>query len=168
MYSSLSTVVGTPGQANYVAANMYLEALAEYRRGRGLPAPAPGLGALSDVGYITRNPTVNELHKRVGIEGISSRQAFTQLERLLRAETTCVTTAQVDRPVHAAFVIVYALLQCGRLWVLMSLGSALDHPHHRAPWSTACRQRSLSGAEASKLLHFDCRICPDARVPAVI
>jgi hypothetical protein len=120
MYSSLSTVVGTPGQANYVAANMYLEALAEYRRGRGLPALAPGLGA--HVGYITRNPTVNELHKRVGIEGISSRQAFTQLERLLRAETTCVTTAQVDRPVHATFVIIYALLQCGRLWVLMSLG----------------------------------------------
>jgi hypothetical protein len=56
---------------------MYLEALAEYRRGRGLPALAPGLGA--HVGYITRNPTVNELHKRVGIEGISSRQAFTQL-----------------------------------------------------------------------------------------
>jgi hypothetical protein len=122
MCSSLSTVVGTPGQANYVAANMYLEALAEYRRGRGLPALAPGLGALSDVGYITRNPTVNELHKRVGIEGISSRQAFTQLERLLRAETTCVTTAQVDRPVHATFVIIYALLQCGRLWVLTSLG----------------------------------------------
>ena len=119
MDSSLSTVVGTPGQANYVAANMYLEALAD---GRGLPALAPGLGAFSDVGYITRNPTVNELHKRVGIEGISSRQAFTQLERLLRAETTCVTTAQVDRPVHATFVIIYALLQCGRLWVLMSLG----------------------------------------------
>jgi len=117
MDSSLSTVVGTPGQANYVAANMYLEALAD---GRGLPALAPGLGA--HVGYITRNPTVNELHKRVGIEGISSRQAFTQLERLLRAETTCVTTAQVDRPVHATFVIIYALLQCGRLWVLMSLG----------------------------------------------
>ena len=119
MDSSLSTVVGTPGQANYVAANMYLEALAD---GRGLPALAPGLGAFSDVGYITRNPTVNELHKRVGIEGISSRQAFTQLERLLRAETTCVTTAQADRPVHATFVIIYALLQCGRLWVLMSLG----------------------------------------------
>jgi methyltransferase len=28
----------------------------------------------------------------------------------------------VDRPVHATFVIIYALLQCGRLWVLMSLG----------------------------------------------
>jgi methyltransferase len=27
-----------------------------------------------------------------------------------------------DRPVHATFVIIYALLQCCRLWVLMSLG----------------------------------------------
>ena len=96
MYSSLSTVIGTPGQANYVAANMYLEALAEYRRGRGLPALALGLGPLSDVGYLTGNPTVNDLHKRVGIDGISSRQAFAQLERLLGADATCVTAAQVD------------------------------------------------------------------------
>jgi acyl carrier protein len=96
MYSSLSTVLGTPGQANYVAANMYLEGLAEYRRGRGLPALALGLGPLSDVGYVTRNQAVNDLHKRVGIEAISSRQAFAQLERLLGADATCVTAAQVD------------------------------------------------------------------------
>jgi hypothetical protein len=54
MYSSLSTVVGTPGQVNYVAANMYLEALAEYRRGRSLPALAPGLGARSRMWVISR------------------------------------------------------------------------------------------------------------------
>jgi methyltransferase len=27
-----------------------------------------------------------------------------------------------DRPLHLAFLIIFALLQCGRLWVLMSLG----------------------------------------------
>jgi methyltransferase len=27
-----------------------------------------------------------------------------------------------DRPVHLTFFIIFALLQCGRLWVLMSLG----------------------------------------------
>jgi len=97
MYSSLSTVVGTPGQANYVAANMYLEALAEYRRGRGLPALTLGLGALSDVGYLARNPAVTELmHKRVGVEAISSRQAFAQLERMLEVDATCVTAARLD------------------------------------------------------------------------
>jgi phthiocerol/phenolphthiocerol synthesis type-I polyketide synthase C len=96
MYSSLSTVIGTPGQANYVAANMYLEALADYRRARGVPALALGLGPLSDVGYLTRNSDVSDLHKRVGIEPISSRQAFVQLERLLGADATCVTAAQVD------------------------------------------------------------------------
>ena len=92
------------------------------KRWPNIPVAEPCPRSRRAWGYITRNPTVNEPHKRVGIEGISSRQAFTQLERLLRAETTCVTTAQVDRPVHATFVIIYALLQCGRLWVLMSLG----------------------------------------------
>ena len=27
-----------------------------------------------------------------------------------------------DRPVHLTFVIIFAMLQCGRLWIIMSLG----------------------------------------------
>ena len=44
MYSSSSVVVGNPGQAVYVAANSFLNALAELRRARGLPALAVGWG----------------------------------------------------------------------------------------------------------------------------
>jgi len=55
LYSSATTAIGNPGQANYVAANLALESLAAERRARGLPALAVAWGPIADVGVLTRN-----------------------------------------------------------------------------------------------------------------
>lgn len=56
MLSSISGVVGQRGQAQYAAANVFLDALAAYRRQvLGLKANSVDLGAVEDVGYVSRN-----------------------------------------------------------------------------------------------------------------
>lgn len=55
MLSSVSGVVGQKGQANYAAANAFLDAFAIYRRTLGLAGNSVDLGAIQDVGYMSHH-----------------------------------------------------------------------------------------------------------------
>lgn len=52
LLSSISGIVGKKGQANYSAANTFLDAFAQYRNSLGLCANAVDLGLIEDVGYV--------------------------------------------------------------------------------------------------------------------
>ena len=84
LFSSATTLFGNPGQANYVAANNCLEALAEQRRTNGLPATCIAWGAIDDVGFLARNKNIKSaLLKRMGGAALNSNVALNILEQLL-------------------------------------------------------------------------------------
>ncbi len=60
MYSSIVTVIRTPGQSDYTAANAYLDALAHFRRAQGLPATSICWPAWREVGMALEFGAVNE------------------------------------------------------------------------------------------------------------
>ncbi len=84
VYSSGTTLFGNPGQANYVAANMWLEAFCEMRRAQGLAATSVLWGAIEDAGFLARNTaTLEALQKRMGGLALHSQQALAALECLI-------------------------------------------------------------------------------------
>jgi acyl carrier protein len=97
LYSSATTLFGNEGQANYVAANSYLEALADYRRGLGLPALAVAWGAIGYVGHLARNAVVARmLSERLGVKLLAPALALDQLEQAIRCEVTQVAFAEMS------------------------------------------------------------------------
>lgn len=82
-FTSMATLIGNHGQAAYVAGNAYLEAVIRARRESGFPALAIGWGAISDVGYLTRDQQTAEMLRRFGggVEFTSNQmlRAFEQL-----------------------------------------------------------------------------------------
>ena len=96
MYSSVTTVIGTPGQASYVAANRTLEALAERRHAAGLPALAVQWGPIGDAGYLVRETRVSEmLAAMLGSTHLLAAEALDALPALLQAGRPVLGLADV-------------------------------------------------------------------------
>ena len=74
-FSSVASLLGSPGQAAYACANAWLDALVAWRRASGLPATAINWGQWSDVG-IARSLTLDVLDPITPAEGIEAMESL--------------------------------------------------------------------------------------------
>jgi NADP-dependent 3-hydroxy acid dehydrogenase YdfG/acyl carrier protein len=96
LFSSATTMVGNPGQGNYVAANAFLDALAHLRHSMDLPALTVNWGHLSGTGYVARHVEIANHLEASGIRGFSSLQALDIMERLLLRKSIQAGVMDID------------------------------------------------------------------------
>ncbi|SDT70143.1 type I polyketide synthase [Actinoplanes derwentensis] len=82
LFSSTAALLGAPGQANYAAANAFLDGLAHHRRGLGLPALSVNWGPWAE-GMVARMSGPQQSRFRdAGFTPLSPESAFAALDRL--------------------------------------------------------------------------------------
>ncbi|MFZ1084724.1 MAG: SDR family NAD(P)-dependent oxidoreductase [Terracidiphilus sp.] len=96
LFSSISALVGNAGQANYAAANTFLDALAHHRQSMGLIATSINWGAIADIGMAAENKVVEAHLARLGINLIAPRDAMAALSLAVRDSHPQIGFMDVD------------------------------------------------------------------------
>jgi acyl carrier protein len=97
MFSSIASVIGSPGQGNYSAGNAFLDALAHYRQQQNLPAlsinwcPWAEAGMAADLGH-----SHEQRWTATGISVLTPEQGLNILEQLFNQSCSQISVIQAD------------------------------------------------------------------------
>jgi NADPH:quinone reductase-like Zn-dependent oxidoreductase/SAM-dependent methyltransferase len=103
-FSSMSSVLGAGGQANYASSNTFLDSLAHHRQAKGLPGVTVSWGYLADVGFVARHKEIGDRFEAMGLRSFKPEEALRLLDRFLREETPNVSVMRVDWEKFGSFL----------------------------------------------------------------
>jgi acyl transferase domain-containing protein/NAD(P)-dependent dehydrogenase (short-subunit alcohol dehydrogenase family)/acyl carrier protein len=94
-FSSLASLIGSPGQGSYAAGNAFLDALAHHRRAIGLSALSINWGPWADSGMAAETEGSRRLSGQ-GIGSLDPRQSLDLFVRLLGLDAPQIGVAAID------------------------------------------------------------------------
>nr|AYM54557.1 hypothetical protein [Racemicystis crocea] len=102
LYGSMAGLLGTSGLGNYVAANVFLDALSHHRRRLGLPSLSVDWGLFAGVGMGLKAEREGRLTQQ-GLRSFTPEEGRVLFQRLLRLDTAQVGAAFFDARQWIAF-----------------------------------------------------------------
>lgn len=126
LFSSLSGIVGQPGQANYASANTFLDGFSQYRNGLGLAASVVDIGAVEDIGVISESQGLMNKMKTSGFKGVTEQELLDAMAIAMFVHSR--PAAKVDTAADSRFFDSHTFV--------LGLGSTipLSSPSNRAVW----------------------------------
>ncbi|PBJ50563.1 type I polyketide synthase, partial [Mycobacterium avium] len=99
VFSSMAGIVGTPGQANYAAANSFLDGLVAHRRADGLAGLSLAWGLWEQASAMTAHLGDRDKARmsRIGLAPLSTEQALAAFDAAMLVETPVLVAARLDR-----------------------------------------------------------------------
>nr|WP_231500434.1 SDR family NAD(P)-dependent oxidoreductase [Saccharothrix sp. NRRL B-16314] len=97
LFSSITGLIGTPGQGNYAAANTFLDALAARRRSEGLAASSLAWGLWGEAGMAgTLDDAEIARLARTGVEPLSTELGLDLFDHSSRLDTALLAPVRLD------------------------------------------------------------------------
>ncbi|MBB4684134.1 type I polyketide synthase [Amycolatopsis jiangsuensis] len=150
LFSSAAGVLGAPGQANYAAANAFLDALARHRRTLGLPAQSLAWGSWDSA-------------ERTG--GLTAEAGLALFDAALTDPAPVLAALRLDT--WSTGDDVPTLLRGHVRVARRSAGSPAARWHGAAPAERRDRLRELVGAQVAAVLGHSETVPPDRALPGL-
>ena len=91
-FSSVSNILGSKAQANYSAANAYLDALMRQRREMGLKGTTMNCGMIVGVGAVAENAALQKVMERIGYDPVNEQELLYQIEEAVTADNSITSS----------------------------------------------------------------------------
>ncbi|KAL9086235.1 MAG: hypothetical protein Q9159_004300 [Coniocarpon cinnabarinum] len=141
-FASLSGIVGNKGQANYSAANTYIDALMRQRRSQGLPGYTLDIGMVLDAGHVAGDSGLQQVMERNGFDYVAEHELYRQLE-------ISVTESSSRETSNREGIDTYQICSGGRM--LPNDNFRGNKPMHRPLWADlAFEEGGSSGGDAKQ------------------